>query len=103
VESTSYRRIERGSDTGRHYPETGLSDITLNWMMSKAKNLGLQIVDSVWAQYAPLDAKFALAPIHESWNLVWGFPKTRSVANNSLVSNSVEIRSEYAATYNPEI
>jgi uncharacterized protein (DUF2235 family) len=89
-------------DVGGGYPETGLSDITLSWMMSKAKALGLQIVDSVWAQYNALDAKYALAPIHESWNPVWGFPKTRTIANNSLLSNSVEIRSEYDPAYNPE-
>ena len=89
-------------DIGGGYPETGLSDITLSWMMSKAKALGLQIVDSVWAQYAALDAKYALAPIHESWNLGWGFPKTRTIVTNSLLSNSAEIRSEYDPAYNPE-
>jgi uncharacterized protein (DUF2235 family) len=89
-------------DVGGGYPETGLSDITLSWMLGKAKNLGLVIADSVWAQYAALDAKYALDQLHDSWSLVWGFPQPRTVANNSWVSNSVTIRSEYASDYDPE-
>jgi uncharacterized protein (DUF2235 family) len=87
---------------GGGYPDTGLSDITLSWMMGKAKNLELQIADNVWAQYASLDAKYALDQIHESWNLEWGFPNTRTIANNSLVGNSVTIREEYGNAYQPE-
>ena len=82
--------------------QTGLSDITLSWMLGKAKNLGLQIADSEWAQYALLDAKYALDQIHESWSLVWSFPQPRTVANNSIVSNSVVIRQEYDNSYQPE-
>jgi len=89
-------------DVGGGYPETGLSDVTLSWMLGKAKNLGLQIADGVWAQYASLDAKYALDQIHESWSLMWGFPRSRTVANNSLLSNSVVIRSEYTDSYQPE-
>lgn len=89
-------------DIGGGYPETGLADITLSWMMNKAKNLGLQLADNVWTQYALLDAKYALDQIHESWNVGWGFPKLRTVANNSLVSNSVEIRAQYGNEYHPE-
>lgn len=89
-------------DIGGGYPETGLSDITLSWMLGKAKNLGLQIADSVWAQYASLDAKYALDQLHESWSLVWGFPKSRTVPSNSSVSNSFVIRCEYASSYQPE-
>ena len=89
-------------DIGGGYPETGLSDISLSWMLGKAKNLGLDIADSVWTQYASLDAKHALDQIHESWEPIWGFPKARTIPNNSLVSNSVEIRSEYDYAYQPE-
>jgi hypothetical protein len=34
---------------GGSYPETGLSDITLSWMMGKAKALGLEFADAAWA------------------------------------------------------
>ncbi len=89
-------------DIGGGYPETGLADITLSWMIGKAKNLGLQITESVWAQYASLDAKYALDQIHESWSLAWGFPKPRTVLNNSMVSNSVVIRSKFENSYQPK-
>jgi uncharacterized protein (DUF2235 family) len=89
-------------DVGGGYPETGLSDITFSWMMGNAENLGLQIDANVSAQYATLDAKYALDQIHNSWSLLWGFPKSRTVANNSLVSNSVAIRGEYENSYQPE-
>jgi len=88
-------------DVGGGYPETGLSDITLSWMMGKAKNLGLQIDPGVWAQYATLDAKYAISQLHDSWSLLWGFPKSRTVANNSSLSNSVAIRCQFDSTYQP--
>jgi uncharacterized protein (DUF2235 family) len=89
-------------DVGGGYPETGLSDITLSWMMGNAENLGLQIDDAVSAQYASLDAKYALDQIHNSWNLLWGFPKSRTIPGNSTLSNSVAIRCEYESSYRPE-
>jgi hypothetical protein len=89
-------------DVGGGYPETGLSDITLSWMMGKAAALGVQFDPNVFAQYAAIDAKNALGQIHESWSLLWGFPKRRTVASNSTLSNSVAIRSEYDASYRPE-
>jgi len=89
-------------DVGGGYPETGLSDITFSWMMGKAINLGLQIDANVSAQYATLDAKYALDQIHDSWSLLWGFPKSRTVTTNSILSNSVPIREEYENSYQPE-
>jgi uncharacterized protein (DUF2235 family) len=88
-------------DVGGGYPETGLSDITFSWMLGKAKNLGLQITDTVWAQYASLDANQALAQIHKSWNLLWLFPKSRTIANDAALSNSVAIRCKNDTTYQP--
>ena len=88
-------------DVGGGYPETGLSETTFSWMLGKVKNLGLQIDASVWAKYASLDAKYALDQIHGSWNLFWGFPKSRVVANNSALSNSVAIRCKYDSSYQP--
>jgi uncharacterized protein (DUF2235 family) len=82
-------------DIGGGYPETGLSDIALSWMMGKANSLGLQFDPGVWGQYATLDAKYAISQIHDSWSLLWGFPKSRTVANNSALSNSVAIRCQY--------
>lgn len=88
-------------DVGGGYPETGLSDITFSWMMGKAINLGLQVDLGVSAQYAPLDAKYALGQIHESWNVLWLFPKSRTIANDAALSNSVAIRCENDGSYQP--
>jgi uncharacterized protein (DUF2235 family) len=89
-------------DVGGGYPETGLSDITLGWLMGKAENLGLKIDANVSEQYALLDARCALAQIHKSWNLLWFFPKSRTVADNSVLGNSVAIRCEHGNSYQPK-
>jgi uncharacterized protein (DUF2235 family) len=88
-------------DVGGGYPETGLSDITFSWMIGKAQSLGLEIDPNVAAQYASLDPKYAIAQIHESWSVVWLFPKARTIAPNSTLSNSVAIRCEYGGDYHP--
>jgi uncharacterized protein (DUF2235 family) len=89
-------------DVGGGYPETGLSDITLSWMMGKANALGVQFADDAWSLYKAVDPKNALDQIHESWNLIWGFPHHRSIAANSSLANSVAIRWAHNSTYNPE-
>jgi len=88
-------------DVGGGYPETGLSDITLSWMLGKAINLGLQVNPHVAAQYTGLGAKYALAQIHESWSILWLFPITRHIDPESTLSNSVPIRCQYDGTYRP--
>lgn len=89
-------------DVGGGYNETGLSNIALGWMMSKAESLGLQFEDAARQQYLPLprDAKLSLDTIHESWSLLWGFPKSRSIDPRSSLSNSVAVRSAYGG-YRP--
>ncbi len=89
-------------DVGGGYPETGLSDITLSWMMGKARTLGLEFDGDVWASYASLDPKHALDAKHESWNPLWLFPKRRTIAQDAALSNSVVIRCEHDDTYRPK-
>ena len=88
-------------DVGGGYPETGLSDITLAWMMGKAKALGVDFDPAAYALYANIDAKHALDVKHESWSVRWGFPSPRLIADNACVSNSVQIRLQHDASYNP--
>jgi len=89
-------------DVGGGYGQTGLSDITLSWMMGKAQALELQIDEAVLAQYAgPLDPEHALDQLHESWNVLWGFPSSRTIAPNASLSNSVEVRCQHAGDYRP--
>jgi uncharacterized protein (DUF2235 family) len=89
-------------DVGGGYPEHGLSDITLAWMLSKAVPLGLQVDPGVAAQYVALDAKHALDQLHESWEIFWGFPHRRPIVDSSALSNSVQIRCTNDSGYRPE-
>jgi len=94
------------SDVGGGYAEdsstgTALSDITLSWIMSKAWALGLETDAEFQAQYSNLAAESALDTVHESWNVLWGFPRSRTVSDNSSIANSVVIRYQNEASYRP--
>lgn len=88
-------------DVGGGYDPPGLSDITLSWMMGKAKNLGLEIEPRVWLQYASLNAGSALVQLHNSWNIFWGFPNARTIAGDSVLANSVALRCQSGNSYRP--
>ena len=89
------------SDVGGGYAQSGLSDITLAWMMLKAKENGLQFDDGVFTSYAGLDVKHAFDPLHESWSMLWGPPQRRPIAPGSTLSNSVDMRLKNDPTYRP--
>jgi uncharacterized protein (DUF2235 family) len=95
------------SDVGGGEPSDGpgttaLSDITLAWMMDKAKSLGLEFDGDVAAKYAlPLDAKYTLDTLHTSWNVLWGFPKKRAIAADATLANSVAVRTQHDGSYRP--
>jgi hypothetical protein len=86
---------------GGGYPETGLSDITLGWMMRKAAALGVDFDPAVYAMYANVDARHALDLKHESWSVRWGFPDCREIAEDACIGNSVQIRLQHDASYTP--
>jgi uncharacterized protein (DUF2235 family) len=88
-------------DIGGGYPETGLSEVTLSWMMNRAKALGVEFDDAVVAQLGAIDAKHALDVIHESWSPIWLFPTRRPVDTGSRLANSVGIRFAHDASYRP--
>lgn len=95
-------------DVGGSYPDHGLADITLSWMMNKAyaipmpdKRPGLLLDPGVWDKFSCIDAKHALDQKHESWNVIWGFPKAREIAANACLSDSVKLRCEHDNTYRP--
>lgn len=95
------------SDVGGGYgddPSTGtaLSDITLAWIMGKAQALGLTMDPAVLAEYPnPMDAKYALDSKHESWNVLWLFPKSRDIDASATLANSVEVRCQNDNAYRP--
>lgn len=88
-------------DVGGGYAETGLSDITMSWMMKNAASRGLVFDPKVFAYYAGLDPKHALDQLHDSWSVAWGFPKSRTIATGSTISNSVGIRMTHLSGYQP--
>lgn len=91
-----------GVSPGANDAGTTLSDITLGWMMQNAAALGAEISPTVLAQYTmPLDSKYALDEIHESWTPVYGFPKPRSIDPASSLSNSVVVRCQNVTSYQP--
>jgi len=93
-------------DVGGSYPDdpdgTALADITLAWMMSKAAALGVTFAAGLQTTYPfPADAKCALDTKHESWNIGWAFPKSRPIADNATLSNSVPVRCQNDNSYRP--
>ena len=95
-------------DVGGGYTETGLSDITLSWMMQKAVAIkaadggpGILVDPEVWKQYANIDPKHALDQKHESWSPFWAFPKSRLIDTDACLANSVQIRCQEDETYRP--
>jgi uncharacterized protein (DUF2235 family) len=90
-----------GDVGGGYGGDTGLANITLGWMMAKARAKGLVFDPDVFATYVPPQPKLALATLHESWNIAWGFPARRTIPAGSTFANSVPIRLEHDQTYHP--
>ena len=89
-------------DVGGGYPEAGLSSISLSWMLKQALALGIEVVHPAADQYpSPMPQKFALDQIHESWNLLWGFPRRRTVDAAMPLASDVEVRVDAEDGYAP--
>jgi hypothetical protein len=81
---------------------TTLSDITLSSMMGEARALGLVFDRAVAAQFpSPFDEKYSLDAKHESWSPLWLFPRSRAVAENATLANSVNVRCQTDSSYRP--
>jgi len=94
------------SDVGGGYGDdaatgSALSDITLSWMMSKAWALGLESDPAFQKQNSNLGAQYALDTKHQTWNVLWGFPRSRSISDSASLANSVVIRYQNDSTYRP--
>ena len=64
---------------------------------------GLALDQSMLTRYpSPLDPKYALDTLHESWSPLWLFPKVRTIAPNVTLSNSVAVRYTQNSAYRPE-
>jgi uncharacterized protein (DUF2235 family) len=85
-------------DVGGSYPESALSDITLSWMLQKAKKAGLVLSPEAEAinLSPPLDNAKGLE--HDSWQFVpYGIPQHRTVPSVATMSNTVQDRLDAAA------
>lgn len=90
------------SNVGGGYPDYGLSDIALKWMMEKAEGAGLC--------FAP-DWKNALTPHNKPWKIIdsrdkWYFKMTpsytREITSFKDIDPSVHERMKEDPTYQPE-
>jgi uncharacterized protein (DUF2235 family) len=90
------------SSVGGGCPDSGLSDITLKWMLGKCKDQGLEIDPGIWAKYQGIDTTVhALDVIDESWTPIWGLPRQRTVPSDSTIASSVAARLQHLANYVP--
>ncbi len=89
-------------DVGGSYADCQLADITLGWMMQKAKQNGITFLPEAEAKYFNLPKTHASGPAHDEWGLTWGIPKHRTVPPEAYLASSVYDRSLVAApTYRP--
>jgi Uncharacterized alpha/beta hydrolase domain (DUF2235)/KAP family P-loop domain len=79
-----------------------LSDIPLAWMMAEASARGIQFDPKVFARYVPPGTNVALGQIHETWSVLDGVPRLRSIPSGAVISNSVGARCRYDPTYRPD-
>ena len=89
-------------DVGGSYKDCQLADITLGWMMQKAKECGVTFTADATAKYLLPPDVDANGPTHDEWNIKWGPYKHRKVPDGAHLSNSVYLRAATAASaYRP--
>jgi uncharacterized protein (DUF2235 family) len=89
-------------DVGGSYVESQLSDITLSWMMQKAKKHGLVFSPEAEQQYLHPPAANVTGQTHDEWKIVpWGIPEHRTVPAIATMSNTVQDRLDLDPDYTP--
>lgn len=90
-------------DVGGSYQDCRLSDITLSWMMHKAKENGLFFCAADEEHYLTIPSENAYGDAHDEWKIVpWGIPEHRQVPAIAAMSNTVQMRLDKDAEYRPE-
>ncbi|SDF79557.1 DUF2235 domain-containing protein [Terriglobus roseus] len=94
-------------DVGGSYADSHLADITLGWMMHKAKECGVEFLPDAEAKYMQdLQPTSAEGAAHDEWSLLkWGIAKHRTVPDQAHLASSVFDRCAAAALtpgYQPE-
>ena len=71
-------------------------------MMRKAMRCGLTFKPEMLESYLPVNAQKARAEAHDEWKLIpWGIAKHRTVPPRSFIANSVQLRLDQRADYQP--
>jgi uncharacterized protein (DUF2235 family) len=87
------------ADVGGSYPEAGLSNIALRWMLKAAADEGLVVDETAAAQYLGDDTDALHNPLLPFWWLLgWG---RRRVPEGALVHRSVIDRKQHLSGYDP--
>jgi uncharacterized protein (DUF2235 family) len=90
------------SDVGGNYPEDGLAQITLKWMLGKAVNCDLLLANQNEHAQIPYEPT---APLHDSFTWNWRLfgKKVRAIPDNAIIHKSVlERKSDSKCNYNPD-
>ena len=87
-------------DVGGFFNDGPLADITLGWILQKAKECGITLTADAEAKLLLPPGNDSYGPIHDEWSLLkWGLEKHRPVPSGAHLSNSVFLRA--AATTTP--
>lgn len=88
------------ADVGGWYDERGLANVSLHWMINKAKSCGMLIDVAALKKYKadPYDKQ------HEEYKGFWKFrgSRTRKIADKSFIHQSVKLRIDKKMGYNPK-
>lgn len=89
------------ADVGGGYPERGLSDIALQWLLQKAQQCGL-LLNANWQNTLSPDP---LAPLHKSRTGKWKLwpAYTRVIPEGALIHKSVLARKANDKYYRPQL
>jgi uncharacterized protein (DUF2235 family) len=90
-------------DVGGSYEDCQLSDVTLSWMMCKAKENGLHFSAEGESKYLVPPLANAFGNAHDEWKVVpWGLPEHRRIPTIATMSNTVQMRLDRNGDYRPE-
>jgi len=89
-------------DVGGSYMQQELSNITLRWMIDKARENGLVFDDGQVKKCLNAPPFHPEGQAHDEWRLIpWGMPKHRLVPDNAVMANTVAERMK-RMDYKPE-
>ncbi|MGV9712776.1 DUF2235 domain-containing protein [Gordonia sp. NPDC003424] len=82
--------------------KTSLSEITLGWMMTKARDHGVQLTPNAAYPHLLMPPLSAGVPMRTSWRPYWGWPVERTIPAHATIANSVAARVTENRHYRPK-